>query len=443
MTTKEPNGYKPTPLTREDLYDIVWKEPMLKTAEHYNVSSSYLARVCSRMNVPRPERGYWAKLAVGKAPKKPSLPEPGPGDELFWARDGEQLTVPAVLPRPPKKKRRRRTKSQSVPTGEHRLTAGAKEIFEAGRLSYSVPYLKPSKRLLIDLAVTKSGINKALSFANQLFNTLESYGYNVDLSPKNQRFGKSEIDVYEKPRQRAGYDYPDLWRPCRVTVVFIGTVAIGLTIIEMIEEEDARYVDGEYVKIKDYVPPKRARYSYFSESTHKHDFPTGRLRLLAYSPYHRVKWTQQWSETPKRDLSNKIKRIVKELEKAAPIIAERVAEGERQAEIEHQEWLVEQEKMRIEREERRREEATKESLNDLLQVISGWAEVNRIEQFFKEAEKQASSLNDQLNSEIRERLKLARNMIGNIDALEHFRAWESPDEKYDKRAKANHLFDYW
>ena len=63
------------PVSREALYEMVWSEPMLRVAARLGVSSSYMARVCTLLNVPRPERGYWAKLAVGKAPKQPPLPE--------------------------------------------------------------------------------------------------------------------------------------------------------------------------------------------------------------------------------------------------------------------------------------------------------------------------------------------------------------------------------
>jgi hypothetical protein len=50
-----------TPVTREALYALVWSEPMLKVAARYDVSSSYMGRICTLLNVPRPERGYWAK----------------------------------------------------------------------------------------------------------------------------------------------------------------------------------------------------------------------------------------------------------------------------------------------------------------------------------------------------------------------------------------------
>ena len=63
-------------VSREGLYEFVWSVPMVKVAEKFYVSGSYMARVCSTLHVPRPERGYWAKLAaVGKAPEKPPLPE--------------------------------------------------------------------------------------------------------------------------------------------------------------------------------------------------------------------------------------------------------------------------------------------------------------------------------------------------------------------------------
>jgi len=80
---------------------MVWSEPMLRVAARFGVSSSYMARVCTLLNVPRPERGYWAKLAVGKAPKQPPLPEPRPGDPLEWRPDGALPKRARPLPKPP------------------------------------------------------------------------------------------------------------------------------------------------------------------------------------------------------------------------------------------------------------------------------------------------------------------------------------------------------
>ena len=55
-------------ISREELYKLVWSKPMTKVGEDLGVSGSYMTRVCTLLNVPRPGLGYWAKLAVGKAP---------------------------------------------------------------------------------------------------------------------------------------------------------------------------------------------------------------------------------------------------------------------------------------------------------------------------------------------------------------------------------------
>ena len=73
-------------ISREELYDLVWSVPMTKVGEKFKLSGCYMGRVCSILRVPRPERGYWAKLAVGTAPEKPALPDAQPGDQLSWAK---------------------------------------------------------------------------------------------------------------------------------------------------------------------------------------------------------------------------------------------------------------------------------------------------------------------------------------------------------------------
>jgi hypothetical protein len=61
---------------REKLYAEVWSEPIQHVAKRYGVSDVALAKVCRKLNIPRPGRGYWAIKAAGKrAPRQPALPE--------------------------------------------------------------------------------------------------------------------------------------------------------------------------------------------------------------------------------------------------------------------------------------------------------------------------------------------------------------------------------
>lgn len=64
--------------TRQQLYDMVWAEPMSRLAAKLGISDVALTKSCRRGKVPTPERGYWAKLRHGKAVDRPALPALGP-----------------------------------------------------------------------------------------------------------------------------------------------------------------------------------------------------------------------------------------------------------------------------------------------------------------------------------------------------------------------------
>ena len=47
----------------QQLYEQVWQQPVSKLALTYGISHVALAKVCRRLKVPLPGRGYWAKPA--------------------------------------------------------------------------------------------------------------------------------------------------------------------------------------------------------------------------------------------------------------------------------------------------------------------------------------------------------------------------------------------
>lgn len=55
-------------VTRETLYEEVWAEPMTKVAARYGVSSSFLARVCERLNVPLLSDNYISPATTTTSP---------------------------------------------------------------------------------------------------------------------------------------------------------------------------------------------------------------------------------------------------------------------------------------------------------------------------------------------------------------------------------------
>jgi hypothetical protein len=424
-------GQERTDVTREELYALVWAEPMLRVAATFDVSSSYMARICKLMNVPRPERGYWAKLAVGKQSPRPELLEPRPGDQIIWNRSGESHPVRRALPRPPVIRPRRKPAVVKAQSEVHLLIHGAKMHFEAGRTSYDSEYLKPAKRSLVDLVVSKAALDKALGFANELFRELEARSCRVVLAPSGEQMRRAGVDEHEVPRKKKDnyYDYHRLWSPGRNTVVYIGTVAIGLTVMELSEEAEARYVKGKYLRVDPQAPVKRNMYAAESDWTTKRDFPTGRLCLQAYCPDWRGEWTKQWKETRDRDLTSRIPSIVGELLDAAPVIAGLIEVGERKAELERQTWEEERRERERKEAQERAAKAQQDSREELLQIVDAWAQVRRIEEFFIDAESRLHGFEPERRAQLHRRLNQARALLGTTDTLERFRRWKSPAER--------------
>jgi hypothetical protein len=64
-------------LPRETLYERVWTTPVTTLAQEFGMSDAGVAKVCRKMGVPVPSRGYWAKIQAGKNPPKTPLPNIG------------------------------------------------------------------------------------------------------------------------------------------------------------------------------------------------------------------------------------------------------------------------------------------------------------------------------------------------------------------------------
>lgn len=52
---------KHKPVTKEELEKMVWEKPTVHIAKDLNVSDVAVGKLCKRLNVEKPPRGYWAK----------------------------------------------------------------------------------------------------------------------------------------------------------------------------------------------------------------------------------------------------------------------------------------------------------------------------------------------------------------------------------------------
>lgn len=91
----------PTHITREDLYTEIWSTPAETLAERYGISGRGLGKICDRLQIPVPPRGWWAKKHAGHKVSRIPLPSPRANTpQQVEIRATEPPEVMATLPPP-------------------------------------------------------------------------------------------------------------------------------------------------------------------------------------------------------------------------------------------------------------------------------------------------------------------------------------------------------
>ena len=174
-------------LTRQELYDLVWSQPMFTLSKEYNISDVGLRKICIRLNIPLPRSGHWQKLQFGKQIQQPSLPTNHIGDQevtlTLRSADSKQevgeLTPLKLL----QKEIEDQLKSKLVVPD--RLTNPDKLVIATKNdLTSQKPdtwQYKGSVRCCKELntRVTASNISRALRFWDTLIKALQDRGHSV------------------------------------------------------------------------------------------------------------------------------------------------------------------------------------------------------------------------------------------------------------------------
>ncbi len=414
-------------VSREDLYDQIWAQPITKVAAFHEVSDSYLVRILKRLNIPRPPTGYWAKLAAGKPLSvRPTLPDPLPGDELEWCREFEPPThAPLQLPDSPATAITENSSIQSKKAGQHPLLKDALQYFQNMRES-DTGHIKPLKKNIPDVIVTTSTLVRAFKIFNELFSVLHKHGHRVKLASFKQHLRRQDLKLDESGLDY--FQYSGLWSPGQPTLVYIGTIAIGLTIFETTERIKLRRVNGR--DIPEFAIKRESQtWNNAWDYSYQKDIATGRLCLKAYSPYRGTSWNKQWLETPGKNLKDMLNSISRELAKEAEAVATEASESQERFEKQRLEWENQQAIWKEKRTEEEHQKALLESKTELLTIIDAWAEMLRVENFFQEVENQARKLTTSERNQILARISAAKSQLSGEDALTRFLAWRSAEKR--------------
>lgn len=425
---------------------MAWQEPMLRVAERFGVSSSYLARVFTEMRVPRPALGYWTKHEFGKSPPKPELPPARPGDLTEWrpgtgvgtavrtvakairaakvSAVGEIDVVTQGTPRATIEKSR--GGRAATVSKCHELLTGVKPLFLKTR-NVENDILRPFKRLLVDVMTSEAKLDEALDAAQVLFETLNRRGFHVGFTPVGGHMSRAQVELSEKPVSRDFHRA--IWAPERPTVVYIGETAIGLTLFEMTEEVETVYVNGKYLPVRNLSEQQLRRYTGIHHWRSKKEHASGRLCLQAYCPSWPVKWSRRWQETKPGTFHKMVPSIISELEAIAPELVRQVEEARVRAEEEHRRWQEEMRQHKLEVERVQRAKNRQDSRRDLMAAIASFDEARRVADYFKSIENELERLPEADSALVHERLRLAKELVGTLNPLALLKRWKAPDER--------------
>jgi hypothetical protein len=207
-------------ISRQDLYDQVWSKPLIHLAKEFKISDVGLAKACRRHNIPLPPAGYWAKLAHGHDVKK--IPLPASGDDKV-----KQIEFVIKEPSSLNELNLDGIKEDHIDKaighsfvilnefkkGFHPLIVDAqKELRESLKSQRNI---EDGERIhFLNMSVTKSSTERALSLMNLLFQVIEANGLPISHKPGYKegtyvRVNGVDVQVELKERTKRS-DNPDL-----------------------------------------------------------------------------------------------------------------------------------------------------------------------------------------------------------------------------------------
>jgi len=417
------------PLEREALYKLVWREPAERIAAQYGISTTLLAKRCTEMRIPRPLAGYWKALAKGAAPAVPALPDLKKG-KVDKASSKASLVVPPPTKVPSKvavpapRKRSRTAGSGYALIDDLKTYLPVSSVTKDG-------YYKPTKKKLLDLNVSETGFNSAIDFLSRFFAALGKQGYWVRLAESGEGLHCQGIDIKDDPKE-GGLRYDSLWRPCSASIICVGDMLFAFNLAEMTEYVPAKEINGRYIRDETMVRWMRGKHEKPFRYVIRHTLPTGRFLLQLYSPYSSTNWQVEFRQTKQCGIVSQIPKIISVMRDAVPLIKKQQEEARVKAEERRNQWELDEKRYREKERIRRENEAYNASVAELKAIMVQWAEDKRLEEFFREAEQDAASLDEQQKVQIMERLQLARKFLLADSAIERLMTWKTPLELLNK-----------
>lgn len=206
-------------ITRKELYDLVWAEPMTLVCKRFGLTDNGLRKHCKSMNIPTPPIGYWSKLKHGKkvqiAPLSKDTADTKQSTILNEKDPSEQTEIDLLAPLS-----RNRVRELEISSGDTSAFIVPEVLYakdpiiidtkEKFRQESENVYLKrnPYKNKIgptLDVYVSEKTIDRALCIFSSIINALRSRGHNVKAAENNTYAAingeEIQINITERKKQ--------------------------------------------------------------------------------------------------------------------------------------------------------------------------------------------------------------------------------------------------
>lgn len=349
-------------LTRKELYDLVWEEPLTAISKRLEISGAELGKRCAAANIPLPPNGYWSKLVYGKNTERTPLPD----DENQKVDLAPYLTPQQVIEKEISKGKLSVFKVPEILYAKDPLIIDTKEKHREDMIPWSQrksPYKSKIKESL-NVSVGEKTIDRALCIFSTVINALRFRGHDIKIHSKNEYHSSTYAVVNEEE------------------------IKIDLTERKRMKSDATSTRDTEY---------------------------SGELHFNIYGEW---RYITTYKDTTHTRLEDKVIEIVANLEfRSKKIKEERIAEEEcriRRAEEER----IRKEREAKEREEREKFEAKRQAELKEFRMMFNMAErlrkANILRQYIADYEEYLKT-NDAMDSEVIEKLDWAQKKADWLD----------------------------
>lgn len=179
---------------REQLYAEIWESPLIKVAPKYGISAVALGKICRKLQIPLPGRGYWAQKEFGKAAAQTPLPEGKDVSVLrrsqinpdasnskdsaeFSADDPEVLLIIATG---------KKDFGHYLKSERHALVSRAAKALNRARTDDRGVLVPKGDESILNIRVSKNSLERGLQIINAIILALEEEGFPITVTPNGQ-----------------------------------------------------------------------------------------------------------------------------------------------------------------------------------------------------------------------------------------------------------------